>query len=168
MKPQEAARGKNRVPLWSFVSFVVMVLSLLGCTIGKESKHPSWKGATGAEQYERLMWQAIRDKDWKEVEYHLAPTFVGVDASGSVFDRAGWVEHWKRSQIKGFSLAEVVVNPAGAGMVVSYVLHIDMGGGAPTAPSLGLRVVSVWQQVKGGWALSATSLTPVTSPAETR
>jgi hypothetical protein len=170
-KSRLATRGHSYwlSPRPSVFSVVMLVcLILVGCTIGGEPKHPAWKNATGAEQYERLMWQAIRDKDWKEVEYRLAPTFVGVDASGRAFDRAGWVERWKRSEIKGFALVEVIVNPAGADMVVSYVLHIDMGRDVPAAPSLGLRVVSVWQQVKGGWALSATSLTPVTSPAETR
>src|SRR5215475_12590208 len=76
-------------------------LMLAGCTYGGEPKHHVWKTASGAEQYERLMWQAIRDKDWKEIEYHRAPTFVGVDASGKAFDRAAWVEHWKVNEIKG-------------------------------------------------------------------
>ena len=163
-----ATSMRTMLPSCSFVSFVIMVSFLAGCTIGKEPKHPNWKNATGAEQYERLMWQAIRDKNWKEVEYHLAPTFVGVDASGRLFDRAGWVEHWKHSEIKSFALAEVTVQPAGSDMVLSYMLHIDLEGHVPAVPSPDLRVVSVWQQVKGGWALSATSGTPVTLPAETR
>jgi hypothetical protein len=154
MKEETTTRQKW-VLLYSFVSFVVAVLLVSGCTIGKESKHPTWKNATGAEQYERLMWQAIRDKDWKEVEYRLAPTFVGVNPKGQIFDRAGWIEYWKTAPVGGYSLGEVSVQPNGPNMTVTYVLHLE--GFADG----GLRVTSVWQQVKAGWILTSTSATPV-------
>jgi hypothetical protein len=141
------------IPSCYFMSFAVSLVFLLGC--GGEPKHPGWKNATGAEQYERLMWQAMRDKDWKEVEYHLAPAFVGVTGSGQALDRAGWVEHWRAAAISEFSLAEVSVQPNGADMTVAYVLHLR---GEQTAV---FRVVSVWQQVKGGWILIAASTTPM-------
>lgn len=142
---------------WTSVSSVVGViclfcLGLVGCA-GGEPKHPTWKNATGAEQYERLIWQSIRDKEWNGLEYHLAPTFVGVTAKGQVLDRAGWVEHWKAAQIRQFSFGEAAVQPNGADMTVTSVLHLDDG------PAL--QVVSVWQQNKRGWTLTATSTTPV-------
>ena len=144
-----------------FPMLAVASLLLAGCTYGGEPKHQAWKTASGAEQYERLMWQAIRDKEWKEVEYHLAPTFVGVDASGRAFERDAWVEQWKANEIKGFSLAEVTVQPSGTHMIVSYLLRLEgVPGRSAAAPEVA-RVVSVWQQVKGGWMLAATSATPV-------
>jgi hypothetical protein len=133
-----------------------MVLMLLGCMGGGEPKHSNWKNATGAEQYERLMWQAIRDKDWKQLEYRLAPTFTGVNQSGQMFDRAGWLEYWKSTAIGAFSMGETSVRPNGPDMTVTYELHLGAGASGP-----GLRVVSVWQQVKGGWILIATSNTPI-------
>jgi Domain of unknown function (DUF4440) len=136
---------------------VCLFVAIFGCTIGGQSKHPNWKNATGAEQYERLMWQAIRDKDWKEVEYRLAPSFTGVNARGQMLDRAGWVTYWKTAPITDFSLGEVQVQPNGPDMTVTYVLHL---GGTPAA---GLRVVSLWQQVKGGWILIATSNTAISA-----
>ncbi len=144
------------IPLYSFVLFVVLVVCLTGCTIGKEPKHPTWKNATGAEQYERLMWQAIREKDWKNVQYHLAPTFVGVNAKGQSFDRAGWVGYWKASPVSDFSLGEVSVQPNGPDMTVTYVIRLSSSNSGTA-----LRVISVWQQIKGGWTLIATSMTPV-------
>ena len=157
--PEHLRAGKRDwIRLCSFVSSVVVVLALLGCTIGKEPKHPNWKNATGAEQYERLMWQAIRDKDWKEVEYRLAPVFAGVNANGQLLDRGGWVAFWKTAPVNDFSLAEVVVQPNTSDMTVTYVLRLN---GAPAA---GLRVVSVWQQVKGGWILTTTTHTPIQGP----
>src|SRR5262245_15673660 len=93
------------LPLSSSVASVVralIALSLaitLGC-MGGEPKHPTWKNATGAEQYERLMWQALRDKDWKEAEDRLAPTFVGVVANGEPMDRAGCMAHLQAITMK--------------------------------------------------------------------
>ena len=141
-----------RIVLFPFVSFVVSVL-LLGCA--GPPKHPSWKNATGGEAHERLMWQAIRDGDWRDFEQHLAPAFVGVDWSGKSFDRAGWVERWKAAEIRDYSLGEITVQPAGADMVVTYVVTL------PGAPAQRIRVVSVWQQVKSRWILTVSSMTPV-------
>lgn len=142
------------IPRCSSVTSVVLILLLTGCTIGKASKHATWKNATGAEQYERLMWKAIHEKEWKDVQYRLAPTFVGVNARGQSFDRAGWVEYWKATPVTDFSLGEVMVQPNGADMTVTYVLHLN-------GETTGVRVVSVWQQVKGGWTLIAISMTSI-------
>jgi hypothetical protein len=156
MQQNPRAELRKWTPLCSFVSFVVIGLSLAGCT-GGEPKHVNWKNATGAEHYERLMWKSLRDKDWKEAEYRLAPTFVGVTETGQALDRAGWMEHWKAAQVKEFSLGEVLVQPNGPDMTVSYRLHLS---GATNAD---LRVISVWQQVKHGWILNSSSTTPVAS-----
>lgn len=107
------------------------------------------------------MWQAIPKKDWKEFEYHLAPSFVGVNPSGLVMDRNAWVEYWKAAQVQEVQVGRLETQPNGADMVVTFVLQIvtaDSPGGR------GYRVLSVWQQVKRGWILTATSLVPVASP----
>jgi hypothetical protein len=130
---------------------------LLGCA--GESKHPSWSKATGAEHYERLMWQAIRDHDWSQFEGHLAPIFVGVNSSGRLFDRDQWVAYWKNAPLKDFSMGEVTIQPQGQDMIVTYVFHSDREA---------CRVVSVWQGVKKGWILTTTSMTalaPTQTPA---
>jgi hypothetical protein len=138
---------------------ILMVFALLvGCT--GEPKHPTWKNATGAEQNERLIWQSIQRKDWTNVERHLSPTFVGVTADGRIFDRAGWLEQWKSAEVRDFSLGEVQVQPEGPDMKVSYILHIQSSAKVQLQSS-GLRVVSIWQEVKRGWMLSAISMTPI-------
>src|SRR6476660_1552790 len=155
------SKTENRrlVSLCSFVSFVVAAgLLIAGCA--GEPKHPTWANATGAEQHERLMWQAIRDKDWANVARHLSPTFIGVDADGQVFDRDGWLQNWKSAQMVEFSLGELQVQPEGHDMKVTYIFHIQAGGSS-SAPAGGLRVVSVWQQIKARWVLTATSITPI-------
>lgn len=147
------------IPLCSFVSFVVSLCILLSGCAG-EPKHPTWKNATGAEQHERLMWQAIQGKDWANVERHLSPTFVGVTADGRMFDRAGWLEQWKSVEVREFSLGEVQVQPEGIDMKVTYICHVH-GSAKASLPSSGLRVVSIWQDVKGRWMLSVMSMTPI-------
>jgi len=144
------------IPWCFFVSFVVCFL-LSGCA--GEPKHPTWANATGAEQHERLMWQAIQGKDWVNVQRSLSPTFVGVNAEGRMFDRAGWLELWKNAQVTEFSLGELQVQPEGPDMKVTYILSLPASGKGP-APA-GMRVVSVWQQLKTRWLLSATSITPI-------
>ncbi len=123
-------------------------------------KHPNWSNATGAEQYERLMWKAVREKDWKNFEGHLAPTFVGVNARGEALDRAGWLGYWKAAPVGDYLVGEIAVQPEGADMVVTYPLHISQPGASVDSGS-GLRVVSVWQTVKSRWVLISTSVTPV-------
>jgi uncharacterized protein DUF4440 len=150
---------KGHLPSWSFVSFVVGIgLIIAGCA-GGEPRHPTWTNATGAEQHERLLWRAIQGKDWVNVERRLSPTFVGVNADGRMFDRAGWLELWKSTQVAEFSLGELQVQPEGPDMKVTYILHLPASGTGP-APA-GQRVVSVWQQLKTRWLLSATSITPI-------
>jgi len=147
-----------RQPLCCFVSFVVGLSILLSGCAG-EPKHPTWNNSTGAEQHERLMWKAIQDKDWVNVERRLSPTFVGVNAEGRMFDRAGWLELWKNAQVTEFSLGELQVQPEGPDMKVTYILSLPASGKG-SAPA-GQRVVSIWQQLKTRWLLSATSITPI-------
>jgi hypothetical protein len=143
----------------TLIHAVLFLVFLAGCA--GPPKHPTWNNATGSEQHERLMWDAMKAQKWKDVESHLAPTFVGVDAAGAKYDRAGWLASWKSSAISEFSLGEVTVDPAGTDMVVSYILNISGNVSGSVAPKQTLRVVSVWQTVKKGWILTATSLTPV-------
>ena len=135
------------------VAIVVVALLLAGCA--GPPKHAVWPNATGAEQHERLMWEAIQKKDWANYERHLSPTFIGVNAEGKVFDREGWLAYWKNSGGVQFSLGDINVQPEGIDMKITYVLQRQ--GESP------LRVVSVWQPIKVHWFVTATSLTPIQS-----
>lgn len=138
------------------ISILLPTLILAGCW--KEPGKFNWKNAPGAEEYERLMWEAIRQKEWNDMENHLAPAFVGVNANGQKFDRVGWVEYWKGTQVTDFSLGEFTTQPDGPDMVVTYELNLK---GASSAPMSAVRVISVWQQVKNGWVLTAQSATTI-------
>lgn len=139
---------------------LLLILSLLtGCW--KQPSKYNWGNAPGSEQYERLMWQAIKDKDWPEVERHLAPAFVGAGPDGHNYDRAAWLTLWKNTQLQDFSLGEITVQPDGADMVVTYEVRLNVQPTTPPLSGTPLRVVSVWQQLKKGWVLIAQSDTPV-------
>lgn len=151
---------------------VTILVFLAGCA--GEPRHSTWKNATGAEQHERLLWQAIKAKQWKDVAIHLAPMFVGVGGDGRKYDREGWMAYWKAAALHDYSIGEVTVDPAGTDMVVSYILVFNSktaGDSRSSGNSNGddnnigssppVRVVSVWQQVKSGWMMTATSLTPI-------
>ena len=155
------AKAQNRPlsSLYSSVSLVIAIGLLMAGCVG-EPKHATWTNATGAEQNERLMWQAIQGEDWVNVERHLSPTFIGVAANGRMFDRTGWVELWQGAQVQEFSLGEMQIQPEGSDMKVTYVLHFKASAKAPL-PSSGLRVISTWQEVKSRWMLTAMSMTPI-------
>ena len=140
----------NRAPA---IALLPVLFLLAGCNLWKQPTHEEWRSATGAEQYDRLMWKAVHDQDWKEVDGHLAPNFVGVVPGGRQFDHAAWVEYWKAAQSRDFSPGEFDVQASGPDMIVTYEMKIAGAGSA--------RVVSVWQATKKGWILTAQTLTPL-------
>lgn len=142
----------------NFCGLLLLSIVLTGCFRGPGKG--TWAGATGGEQFERAMWQSIRDKHWNEVENHLAPMFVGVDSHGKQYDRAAWLEHWKSVPLQEYSLGEVAVQPNGNDMVVSYELRMS-GNSAQAGVDSAVRVVSVWQQLKKGWVMISQSLTAI-------
>lgn len=137
---------------------VIVAGILIGCA--GEPKHPTWSNATGSEQHERLMWKAVRDKDWDNFERRLSPTFIGVNSDGQTFDRAAWLALWKGAQVKEIVVGDCAVQPEGTSMKIACTIHLQTNEPNPTEPA-GLRSLSVWQQVKKGWMLTATSITPI-------
>src|SRR5262249_2331992 len=138
-----------------------------GCTMWKE-KPTAWSSATGAEQFERLFWQDVKDKNWTDVEAHLASSYV-YQSSGALRDHDAALEHWKKLEIADYVLGNVEVHlgglppkgpdgcnckmeePQSYTIVVTYTM--DLKGtyeGQPLELSH-VRMMSVWQQQKKGW-----------------
>ena len=125
----------------------------------EQKQSTAWSSATGAEQFERLLWQEIKARNWTEVERRLAPAFVEVTASG-VRDREQTLERLKALGAADYSMGDLEVRPDGADMVVAYTITLRASPGGETT----LRMMTVWQQVKGGWVAIAHSETNVTLP----
>src|SRR5258708_27291805 len=146
------------IPSCSFMSFVVCIALLTGCW--GEPAHPNFQTATAAEQLERLMWQSAQGKNWVEFERHLTPTFSGTNSAGQPLDRTGWIDYWKTTQLKDFSLGDVITQPAGPDIVATYVLHYNGSDSNHSSPAGGVRVVSVWQGGEKSWIPIFQSQTP--------
>jgi hypothetical protein len=145
-----------RARLYSILIAVTLLPFVTGCTLWSQPKNSSWKNATGAEQYERLLWQAVKEKDWLSVESHIASNFVFMDANGTR-DKQQRVRELHELQFADLSLGDVNVTSHGADAVVTYSLTFN---GANVAGSTH-RFMSVWQQQKRGWVLVAmTEIVP--------
>ena len=136
-----------------------LVLTLTACTMWEQKGTTSWSNATGAEQFERLLWQEVKARNWVQVERHLAPTYVEVTANG-VRDREQSLERLKALDVADYSLGELSVRPSGEDMVVAYTITLRAAAGGETT----FRMMTVWQQVKGGWTATAHSETAPTAP----
>jgi Domain of unknown function (DUF4440) len=130
--------------------------SLTAQSIWKEQKNPNWKTATGAEQYTKLLWQAVRQKDWLAVESHIASNFVYVDASGTK-DKGQYVEYLKNLTLSDHTLSDANVTASGIDSIVTYTLTLKHAN----AEAESLRVMAVWQQQKSGWVMIALSRTKI-------
>ena len=136
----------------------MVVLTLAGLLLASCTKWPekptAWTNATGAEQFERLWWEDVKEKNWENVEEHLASTYV-YQTSGKVRDRDATLEHLKKLEIADYALGEVEVHPDGDSVVITYTMDLK---GSYDGQSLLLphtRMMSVWQQQKKGWAMIA-------------
>ena len=137
----------------------IALLSLSGCTLWEQKQSSAWSNATGAEQFERLLWQEIKARNWTEVKRRLAPAFVEATASG-IRDREQTLERLKALGAADYSMGDLEVRPEGADMVVAYTITLHASPGGETT----LRMMTVWQQVKGGWVAIAHSEASTTPP----
>lgn len=139
---------KSQKVVTAVVLSTLFTIALSAQSIWKESKNPTWKTATGAEQYERLMWQAIEKKDWLAVESHMASNFVYLDSAGTK-DKSQRVSDLKAMSPTDVNITDVNVTPSGNHTIVTYSLA-------------GNRYMSLWQQQKSGWVQVAMSVAAAT------
>lgn len=144
----------------SIALVLCLVVPALGCWADKQP--PTWKSATGPEAYEKLFWDEVKAKNWAEVERHLGATFVAVDAEGK-HDRAQSMELFKQLELQDYSLGEVEATPNGADMMVTYTIVMRGTYKGQPLPATPFRMLSVWQQVKGGWIAVAHADVAVSS-----
>ncbi len=112
------------------------------------------------------MWKAMQAGEWKDVEAHMAPTFVLLDADG-VHDRAAAMERMKQMKVTEVSLGEFQTQPNGADMTVTYTAMLRGTSNGKQLSSEPMRVMSVWQSVKRGWIQVAQArVTPAPAVGE--
>ncbi len=123
----------------------------------------SWSSATGGEHLDRLFWDTVKAKDWKELDRHLSPTFVYVGPSG-IHERADALHFFENLQISELSLGEFTVHPSGGDViVVTYIAHINATREGKPLSSSEFRMTSTWQRVDKNWLLISRAHTPAQS-----
>ena len=133
-------------------------LALLpACTIyGGHAISDHWASATGGEDLERSFWQDVKNKDWNQLEGHLAVNYTAVTPQGSL-DRPQAMESLKRLNLTDYSLANVQTELHGNVFVVSYEVTISGTKDDRGFVSQPARMMTVWQQQKRGWVAIARS-----------
>ncbi len=138
------------------IAVVVVCLGVLaGCTMwGRQKK--DWSGATSGEQLERLWWQNVKSKHFEELERRVAASFLGTNAE-AVLDRAALMQHWRQLAVADYTLGDFVSQANGADLNVAYrASFYGVQGDEPAR----WRMLSVWQETRYGWVLTAQSITP--------
>jgi len=153
---------RPRIQLTSVLS-VVMLALMAGlvfapaCTFYGEHSARSFSDATGGEGLERVFWKSVAAAKWIEVERVLASNYVGV-AQGRTLDRAVALEQYRHWKLKDYSLGDLTTEMNGSTIVVTYTITLTGTSSADPLPAGPQRMMTVWQQQKGGWVEIAHSV----------
>lgn len=127
-----------------------------GCTIWREHAVNKWADATGGEGLERSFWNEVKNKNWTELERHIAGNYILITSEGRL-DRAPALERIKESEIQDFSLGDVQTELHRDTIVVTYSITLRGVRAGQPLPSAPMRRMAVWQQQKSGWIKIADS-----------
>src|SRR5271165_5912803 len=146
---------KNRLAILVLLSATVLMSA---CTVWRE--HPAstkWTDATGGEGLERSFWKEVKNKNWHELEHHLASNYVAVSAQGGRLDKTAALAKIQKLQLDDYTLGDVQTEMNSDTFVVTYT--IAMRGSFDGQPLLteSLRMMTVWQKEKAGWMAIAHS-----------
>jgi hypothetical protein len=129
---------------------------LQGCTMWHEHAVNKWADATGGEGLERSFWNEVKNKNWNELERHIAGNYILITAEGRL-ERAPALERLRELQIQDFSLGEIETELHRDTIVVTYSVTLRGNHTGQPLPPGPLRRMAVWQQQKSGWMKIADS-----------
>jgi hypothetical protein len=142
---------------------VLIVLSLTSCTAYKAPKHSTWKNTTSLEAMERLYWQAIKDKDWNNVESHTASTYTHLSNNG-VMSKEEALAVLRQADLVEFSLGDFQITDNAGTSVVTYSVTFTVDFEGKRTGPMTIHRMTVWQQQKKGWArIADADSAPATS-----
>jgi len=138
------------------LSLIILVLAytLTACTIWGQSKTPSWNSATGAEQFERLMWMSLKNKKYVDIETHLASNFVYAGADG-VKNKDEVMALLRTMQVESYTLGDFQTTPHGDDIICIYTVTMKGTMNGQKVLETPTRVMTVWQKQKSGWVQAA-------------
>ena len=142
--------------IW-ILSLLAAAMSLSGCTVYGVKNPPTLKSTTSAEQYERILWSAVKAKNWQQIPGMLAANII-YSAGDKVLNKDQVVPYLQGLNLTDFNITAMVVKPNGPDMTLNYTLQLSTAGGPPQTFS----AISVWQQVAQGWILTVHTEQPQT------
>lgn len=138
---------------------MLVLLATAACTIAPEKLKPEWAMATSGEQYERLFWDSVKSKNWRDVEAHLSATIV-TEAPGAVRNYQQTKEHIRQLEITDYSIGDINTQASGADLIVTYTITVHGVFDGKPVPDAPMRMMSVWQPVKRGVVMVAHTSMP--------
>jgi hypothetical protein len=139
----------------TLLTLLTFIWLLCGCTLWSEPKHATWKSTTSVEEYERLYWQAMKEKDWQNVESHTASNYTHAGPSG-VMGKDDALKFLKESTLDDYSLGDFQVTQSGDTWVVTYTANYSYTYQGKSSGPQSMRQMSIWQQQKSGFVLIAS------------
>src|SRR5271155_1859439 len=112
----------------SLLAASLAAVGISGCTIYGEKKPPTLKTTTSAEQYERLFWAAVKEKNWVQVPGLLGAN-VMYSVGGKVLSSDQVVPYLQGVNIVDSTISGMVVKPNGPDMTLSYTLQLSSAAG---------------------------------------
>lgn len=131
------------------VAAALVILLLSGCTVYGGKKNKGWS-ATGGEALERQFWAEVKDKNIRELEQHIALSWVWQTPDGPL-DRAATLEKFQNMDVSDYTLGDFQVSPNGPDVVVTYTATIRLKSEAPTQ----WKMMTVWQKPEKHWVAIA-------------
>jgi hypothetical protein len=141
-------------------ALVFALLIVSGCTVYGEKSKPAWDGATSGEQYERLFWDSVKAKNWRDVEAHFAGTVV-TETPDAVRNKQQTMDHIRQLNLTDYSLGELQAVSNGPDLIVTYVITLHGTFNGQPIPEKPQRMMSMWQQVGKGTVMTAHTSMPV-------
>jgi ketosteroid isomerase-like protein len=143
--------------LGGVVLVLVAVFSFPSCTVYKSHPVTSFADATGGEGFERAFWQDVRNKDWKDLQQHLASSFTYMGPSGTL-DRDAALTTLQQMDLKDFSITDLKTQLSGNTVVVTYAITLRGTSGGQPLPDQPQQRMSVWHEHKSGWLVIAQAV----------
>ncbi|HMH00765.1 MAG TPA: nuclear transport factor 2 family protein [Terriglobales bacterium] len=144
---------RNRILIFVLVCVATL---LQGCTVWREHAVNKWADATGGEGLERSFWNEVKNKNWTELERHIAGNYILITPEGRL-DRGLALERIKEFQIQDFSMGEIETELHRDTIVVTYSITLRGTHVGQPLSQTPIRRMAVWQQQKSGWMKIADS-----------
>jgi|SRR5882762_1970727 len=129
---------------------LIAMLPLSGCTVYGERPVKAFADATGGEGFERAFWLDIKDRDWKDLDRHIASNFAYITPAGR-FERAAALEHIQHMQIQEYSIGDLETEMNGDTFLVTYTITLRGNVQGKLFPDQPQRRMTVWQHQKSSW-----------------